>query len=222
MALFLENLKATWRCLCFALIVIISISGCKKETGLTNLIKTDLQIGMNPPDTLTTTMTYDGQGRILTSNGFDFQSYRYTNDSIVISFSDIGSKPQILYLNSKGLVVKVSNGDSLSYDGNNEKIYFGGLAGPAVVYNWSNDDVLYTYSPAAPASVDTFVYLSTIDNRNFGNPFYGKNPKHLLSLWHTGSITTYYTYTFDAQGRVKSQTSQQGSHSPTTDYYTYW
>ena len=71
-----------------------------------------------------------------------------------------------------------------------------------------------------------YTYLPTIDSRNYGLAFLGKQNTYLVSTQSitqviSGAVYTIsysYSYTFDSQGRVTQQVESSGTATYTTSY----
>jgi hypothetical protein len=75
----------------------------------------------------------------------------------------------------------------------------------------------------------SYTYLSTIDSRDFGLAFIGKQNTNLISTetvtqlinGSTYTVNYTYSYTFDSKGRVAQQVQSSGTATYTTAYTYY-
>ena len=225
------------------LLIAVLIAGCKKDKchplpfpPSSNLIKTEKITSSYPSfTTYNNTYTYDSQGRLLQVTRADL-TVKYVYMPGTITVSSYGPVDTVLlsstyYLNTQGLVFSQFRGDTIYYDNAGEAV-LEIRPGYTVKRVWRNGDEISdtTYSSTTGMTIDTLVYLSTIDNRNFGQPYFGKTPTHLLNFGNYSYDPSCHdcfpfnpTYTFDNRGRVSTKTSPYGPISGSSiEQYTYY
>jgi hypothetical protein len=183
--------------------------------------------------------TYDSNGRQI-SNTTDtvVTSYVYASGTVTMNISLAGEQLTTVYnTNTAGLATSDTKGNSYGY---NNLGYLPILAYPVTggydsthyaIVNGNTDTSIQHQVDAATNNTitTTYTYLSTIDSRNFGLAFLGKQNTNLISsenitqningATYTSSYT--YTYTFDSQGRVVQQLQSSGSATYTASYTYY-
>lgn len=209
---------------CFTFLFgVAMLSACKREpsTGTTNFVKTATSLSA---DTLfTTTFSYDSLGRLsFESSSLGSFVYTYFPDSIIVtSFVSNDSSPagiSTYTLNNQGLELSLDPGDTSYYDSLGEKTEET-YPGDTTFYTWMNGDkVSQSVHTLSGISTVNYSYLSTVDNRETGQPYLGKTSKHLVA----SAGNTTYSYTFDSRGRVDNLSWQSPGMSPFTVHYTYY
>ena len=220
-----------------AISTVAGLACCKKTKtpgpqNCSNMVKTIVSTNVSPgfvsPQTTTTNYTYDAQNRLtkITSN---FYSYTYTYATGVVNVTyvqsgDSAATNSTLTLNTQGLVLSRFAGDTIYYDNQGEavrEVY----PGDTLITLWINgDEVSQRIYAMNGVTVDTFIYSSAVDNRNFGQPYLGKRSTHLLIQQSSGFVGFGSTYTFDGCNRVATAVgvNHNIARDTTTQVYTYY
>ena len=224
--------------------MVFLLAGCQKDKAVSNgsvtvsLVKS--QISTSPTGVMDTFIyTYDSNGRQL-SNKTDtvVTSYVYASGTVTKNIALAGEVFTTVYnINNAGLATSDTKGNSYGYNALGYltilvPITIGGYDSTLyTIVNGNIDSALQHQVDAATNNTvtTTYTYLSTIDSRNFGLAFLGKQNTNLINTENITQVingTTYtssytYTYTFDTQGRVVQQLKASGSDTYTTSYTYY-
>ena len=194
------------------------ISSCKKSTPVDGKVAT-ITVGSS-----VSTFTYDTQGRLTTyTTASGSTSLVYSPSSVTIS---AGGNSVVVPLNNQGYA-STAGLDVYSYDNNGyllSDVYNG-----TTTTNYSFNGGNLTSVISNNVTTDAYSYLNTTDYRDYGLHFIGKGgsyvdftPKstNLINTDLSGAVTYQYSYTFDAKGRVQTQTVT-GNGGSTTSVYSY-
>lgn len=211
------------------LIALVLVAGCKKHYSFatdTNLVKT-LSNQSNLPYEF---YTYDATGRLTVdsnSQNNEVNKFFYSADTVTDSLytNGVASLNTRYYLNAAGFAQKVTyDAQLLYYTYNNigeQTIQV--TYGDTIMSVWGNGDLLKQGLWGAGGTfIDStvYTYLTTHDNRNFGQPYLGQASYHLLQHTSSGNLT--YSYTFDSQGRVSAMIVHDQLGNSSTTNYTYY
>jgi|GEM_PF-2949665 len=227
----------------FIAFVVLFFAGCKKDAAVSGLptsvtvSNVKSTISTSPTGALDTFVyTYDGNGRQL-SNKTDtvVTSYVYASGTVTMNIALAGEIFTTIYnTNSAGQAISDTKGNTYSYDSLGYLTLLahtisGGY--DSTVYTIVNGNVTTSVLRQIDAATNntvttTYTYLSTVDSRNYGLAFLGKQNTNLISTENITQVingATYtssytYTYTFDNQGRVVQQLEASGSDTYTTSY----
>jgi hypothetical protein len=222
-------------------------AGCKKDPGaalpakvtISNVKSMITNSATGEPDTVV--YTYDNLGRQTTAlTDTLLTTYTYSGDTVIMHYLLAGEQFTTFYtLSASGQAVSDSKGNSYAYNSS------GYLTRQSYAYGAGYDSISYLYmlsglndsisiqhqQDAATHNLVTirYTYLPTIDSRNFGLTFLGKQNTNLINTetdsqvlnGSTYSITYTYSYTFDSQGRVTQQVQTSGTSTYTTAYTYY-
>jgi len=210
------------------LLTILLLGGCKKSTvNKQNLVQGSISVvrsanGNTVYDTIA--YSYNSQGWLTIvrqGNGSAVATWSYTpNTATFIQ----GTDTAVYQLNNQGLAISDNTGYVYTFDNNGYcTSAINATSGVTTIYTVSGGNIL-TQQTTVAGSTSTYVctFLSTPDNRNYGEPYFGKRDVNLVNtetVTTAGTSTTYnFTYTFDSQGRVQSSTTTNGSSSETISY----
>ena len=226
--------------------MVFLFAGCKKDPAISNtptnvtVSNVKSQITTSPTGVMDTFVyTYDSNGRQL-SNQTDtvVTSYVYASGTVTMNIALAGETFTTIYnTNTAGLATSDNKGDSYGYNSLGYlTILSHAVSGgyDSTAYTIVNGNVTTSVQHQIDATTNntvtiTYTYLSTIDSRNIGLAFLGKQNTNLISTenitqvingsTYSGSYT--YTYTFDSKGRVVQQLQASGSDTYTTSYTYY-
>lgn len=225
------------------LFVAVFFSGCKKNdpTPVTVTIsKVKSQIITSPsgvPDT--TVYTYDNTGRQITSLEDTLQTtYSYGSNTVTMTSMLAGQPfPTIYYTNSAGLATSDSKRFTYTYSSwgyLTSLSYTGTGIYDSTLYFVSGGNVDTTIRHQVDSATDNrvttvYTYLPTVDSRDYGLSFLGKQNTSLINTETVTqlingsiySVSYIYSYAFDNKGRVTQQVKSSGTATYTTAY-TYF
>lgn len=215
---------------CFS--VLAFITSCKKNdsSGTTNLIRTctfpPCMLCYTPSSlSYTVAYDYDNLGRRVRTSQTGNVNIIYLPGMVIIQNRDT------LFLNNQGLEMRESQSfDQYIYDSSGflieDSIPLVAGRGSIVNYTIANGNTVaaitrYWEQGVLTTDTMTYTFYPTIDNRNWGFPFAGKQNTNLIKTQtesRDGSVNvSNYTYMFDAQGRVTKQIDGSNVYS-----YTYY
>lgn len=210
-----------------SLVVILALGGvmvstsCKKNS-VNGRVKstTSTTTGQNP---VTTTYSYDGQGRVLTiQDNSGTESYSYGPSTVTVT--NVQGQTTIYTLNNQGYAGSDNQGLTYSYDNSGYLTAVAAQGGGSQTSTYQNGDEQTRTIVSNGTTTILFTYLTNTDYRDYGKHFLGKRNSHVLNsvtVTSGNNTTTYtFTYNFDDQGRVVTAT-QTGNNSITTTTYTY-
>lgn len=154
----------------------------------------------------TSVYTYDNTGRLLseTRNRQLFRSYSYNGYSVDITDT---SGTYVAYFDDSGYIRTDSRGHVYLYD---ENSYITSDGDGTFYYNARGDKTSASYSSG---NVSFTYAVGQYDTRYYGKPLFGRASRDLVTLQKIRfgtSINVSYSYTFDSQGRVATQTDSNG------------
>ena len=229
-----------------AVVIMVLLAGCKKNStsvAVSKIASTKWSgYGSGP---ITNKYTYDTQGRPIVTQTYDSlgvltakTTYTYGNNSVTVAqFDSSNNTPNQQYtysLNAQGYITGCSAiGVSCTYNSNGDILSY---ASP-----YLNDSYTYTGGNNTGDTWYVITYTSRPESRpysfglaliNYINPDYalfslaGKNNVNLPAMNvdnYVGQLdTTFYTYQFDGQGRVITETLSYPRSAPyQTTEFTY-
>jgi len=222
------------------LLLLISLllltGGCKKSNPASAVIKTV----QYPISNETYTYQYNSNGTVNNIQGSlgDATYYGYSGTRITAEEYDNNGNASMVttyFLNAQNLADSVAVLAALSYSYKNTYNSNGYLISQRQ-YDGQNNlvnivtDSIVNGNPLSirgdgTLTVNTFNnHANSIGTGNMGQRFLGTNSKNLLNSSNaTGAGETNYSYTYDSEGRVTSQTLNNVTNSSTTTYfYTYY
>ena len=214
------------------LLLLATLSCSSQKVTVNGLIKSESYVGADHKVTDIYNYTYDSLGRISTKQWIETGypsitfTYRYYRDSLVFTNTDteghIGRS--VFVLNAKGYAI--NNGESYDEQGYLIQTKPAGPDGEYTTINTiMNGDAVLQKNYVGSILIDSTIttYYSTTDPRKMGMDYEGHPNKHLIKTltcpWKGSQMTLYYSYKFDAKGRVKSMNI---SSSPTSTGYTIY
>ena len=217
--------------------------GCKKNNPnpvTVTISKVRSQIITSPsgiPDT--TIYTYDITGRQATSlEDTLLTTYTYGSNTVTVTSMLAGHNfATTYYTNVNGLATSDSRRFSYTYSSWGylaSLAYTGAGTYDSTVYLVSVGNIDTTIRHQVDSATDNrvttvYTYLSTVDSRDYGLSFLGKQSTNLINTENitqiiNGSnytVSYIYSYTFDNKGRVTQQIRSSGTATYTTAY-TYF
>jgi YD repeat-containing protein len=210
------------------LVVLLTVAGvcfttsCSKKAAVNGKVKSETSTTTGGT-AVTTTYTYDSQGRVISiqdNSGTETYSYSQSN----VTKTSVSGQVTIYTLNNQGYAGSNNVGATYTYDNNG---YLNGISVTGV----GSESITISNGDAVSATVITtgtitylYTFLSNVDYRDFGQSFLGKSNTHVINSYTvtSGSNSTTYTfsYNFDSEGRVLTQT-KTGNGQITTTTYTY-
>lgn len=201
------------------------LSGCNKDSTPNGKVKSKTESFTNAQgqtSSLTTTYTYDGQGRITLSqpSSGNVTSYSYGNGSITVTS---GTTVITGTLNGQNLLTSTNTGFTFTYDNNGYLIASTAGASKSTVNTITDGNVTSsTTNDNGNSTTTVYSYSTKSDYRDYGQSFFGKNSKNLVTTETisnaNGTLVFTHTYTFDEQGRVQTETTTGNN---TTDVLTF-
>ena len=208
-------------------ILILIISGCKKEANSDGHVQTMTNSG------LVTRFTYDNQGRLIfASNATGTTTIVYSQGKVTKTTTSGGTFTTIYTLDSMGHAIYDDAGASYAYDSNGyltSVIKNNGSSSDTTGFTISNGNVTGIIFNGHSIYPILCTYTGTVDSRDYGIYFLGKNSnyfggnigtgktRNLLNSAFENPITLEYSYVFDQEKRVSSQIIA----GPTLDTTTY-
>lgn len=235
-----------------AALLVLTFTACKKDKNATaatqpvSLVKT-VTSSTNAAAATTSTYEYNADNTIHKIKYDDgaYCNFIYAGQTVVADCYDKNGIATVKFnynLNSAGLLSTLTLSTSASsiyyYDFNTASqlvhatIKSNGMLQFESFYKYDNDGNKSTDSTISPSgtAINHYTYytdkISTTEQRNFGQPFYGAGNKNCVkytTLTSTGGVTTISPYgvpVLDAAGRI-AQTSYTYTGNNTITGYTY-
>ena len=176
---------------------------------------------------------------VFTGRVIDFQ-ITYNSNIVTVTYQDIS---ETFTIGDSGRIISSSSGRQYSYNANGYLQEISENGEIRATYNWNNDGDLiskrsnldnvndgfrtFTYTYNSEKKENRKQAYSYADSGGYGvfllgftTDFFGKSPTHLLTqTLYEGGSSWYYSYEFDANGRISKQISD--NREGTVDYFAY-
>jgi hypothetical protein len=215
-------------------------TGCRKDSTPSTTVtisRVRSQITTSPTGVFDTVIyVYDSTGRQLRSQTDTLvttYSYSPGNDTMTEMLHGVNFYT-IYTTNGAGMATSDSKGFVYTYNGGGYLTgysYTNGAIYDSTSYTVSGGNVATSVRHQADSATNnlvttTYTYLSTIDSRDFGLSFLGRQNVNLINTetvtqlinGSSYAVSYTYSYSFDSKGRVTRQVQSSGTATYTTAY----